>query len=1351
MAQSADNAPVRAFDVHSTSASSEWLRWKRAVDLYLIAKNITSDDQKQATILSLGGMDLQDIFYAIPNHDVVPQGKTKYSHTIDLLDQFFVPKFNSNYERHVLRQCKQQPGESTEMFINRLRRQAAKCEFDNVDAAICEQVIDGCTDPNLREKYLSQDVLTVSYILKKAKSREAVTSQMSAYHLPQPQAQAVAEEASSTSTINRIHTPRVRTSNRQYASQNTNASQNACYRCGATTHTAQDEKCPAKDKECNYCHKIGHFKSACRKRSYNASKRTSGSAINTTKSVNLVEQKDNENESSDDDNYVFTVTSKVRKNEFHCDVGGVVQGFIIDSGADDNLIPKEDWNILKSKHIKVISQTPASETDKKLIAYAQTSPLKIAGTFVAKISYGDSSCNAKFVVIENEGATALLGRDTLMQLNVIKLMAPVNFIQSDNVISETRPVFQGIGKLKNYEVELKINDAVQPKRQKLRPIPVNLQHKVDAELDNLLKNDIIEPVNEPSTWVSNIVISLRGDKTRICVDMRDANEAIETQHYPFPTMDDIRPKIRKAKVFAKLDMNCAYNQFVMKKKFRHISTFITHRGLFRYTRLFFGITSAPNEFQSVLERILRRKRAVNFLDDIFLFATNPEELRALLIEVLDLLESNGLTLNYKKCVFFATEIDFIGYRITCQGILIQPDKILKIENFRAPVTKDELHSFLGLINFVAKFIPMYSEKTEPLRKLLRKNAKFEWGKDQIRAFNTLKEALVNITCLHHFNTDLETHLYCDAGPNALGAVLVQISNGEPRPIEFASKSLTEVEKRYSQLEKEAYALVWGVERFQFYLLGKRFKLITDNQPVKFLFAPGKFQQNSRIQRWSLRLQTFDYELVHKSGKNNIADPLSRLIINTPSSSTDRVESQILHIAKINAPKAIPLQKIIDESIVDEELKLVIACIQAGATDSLPMAYRAVANELAVWNGMVLRGDRLVIPTTLRKDVVKLAHEGHPGIVKTKERLRTKVWWPNMHKDAESAVKLCVACQAVSSTLPTEPMTRRTLPEAPWEQLSYDFLGPLPSGDYIFAIIDNYSRFYEIKITKSINSKFIIASFQEIFARYGIPLIIISDNAPQNKSDELLEFYSLHGVQPHFSIPFWPQSNGEIERQNRSLVKILKTAQIEQRDWREELYKFLLMQRTTPNATTGISPADMLFKYSPRDKIPSIRQKLMLDSDVRDRDNLNKFKGKLYADSHRGAESREPFIEGTKVLVKSTDTGKLTSTFDPNPGTVKESQGSKVTVEKDGRLYVRNSAHLREFHQPTEEDEPIPNDHRSVDISQTPERVSLSAKAIAGTTRSPEPAIVSARPRRQINPPKKLNDYVVNSIKKGGRL
>ncbi|XP_023314536.1 uncharacterized protein K02A2.6-like [Trichogramma pretiosum] len=301
----------------------------------------------------------------------------------------------------------------------------------------------------------------------------------------------------------------------------------------------------------------------------------------------------------------------------------------------------------------------------------------------------------------------------------------------------------------------------------------------------------------------------------------------------------------------------------------------------------------------------------------------------------------------------------------------------------------------------------------------------------------------------------------------------------------------------------------------------------------------------------------------------------------------------------------------------------------------------------------------------------------------KGRLRTKVWWPKIDKDAENMVKGCKGCTLVSAPNPPNPMKRRELPLEPWVDVSLDFLGPLPSKDYIFIIVDYYSRYKEIKIMKSITTEDTVKVLKEIFSSLGFPSTITSDNGPQFRSDEFAQFCKQCGIVHLTSIPYWAQMNGEVERQNRSVLKRLKISQIERKDRKLDLLDYLMMHNSTPNTTTGKTPSELFYRRIFRDKIPNItdlEKNMIIDEEMRDKDKEQKEKGKMYGDRKRHATECDLQVGEQVYVTNMFKTNKLTSNFNPEPHTVTDVKDGDIQVKNNstGQESRRNIVHLKKI-------------------------------------------------------------------------
>lgn len=1270
----------------------EWEKWIRAFKIYIAAKEITDTERKRNLMLHFGGTELQEVFYNIPGADVEYDKNTKndvFGIAVQKLEDYFIPKRNSTFERHLFRTMEIKDDENVHKFLVRMRHQASKCDFGETKQEILEinlkdKLIDACKSTELKRKLMEKE-LTLDEIVNAIKVHEQLSSQTKSM-----------QPSSSGTFVNRVSSDQ-RSRNKNHKME--------CGRCGSTNHNSSDPNCPAKELNCTKCNYRGHFAKKCRTVRKRGNNETNGNPSKRFKSTNVrnVESDSDEMESSRSKicfNIVENNKSIMYSEKIECIIGGQSLNMIIDSGCNYNMIAEESWEHLKGSKAEIAN---VRHSNKLFKSYASTANLQIKLVFDAKIAVSNGNCTMATFYVIKDGTQSLLGKRTAIELDVLRL-GVVNAIEERQKLSPF-PV------IKDIVMDFKINDAVKPCRQPYRRVPIPLESKINAKIDELLQLDIIEPVEGPSAWISPMVPIIKDNgELRLCIDMRRANEAIVRENYPLPTMEDFLPSFVHAKLFSKLDIKNAFHQLILSEDCRHITTFVTKKGLFRYKRLMFGLNVAPEAFQKTFEQILIKcKNCVNFLDDILVFGKDEKEHDECLNEVLAALKAYNVLLNEKKCVLKVKNINFLGLHLSEKGVRPSEDKIVAIKNFRAPKNAEELRSFLGLVTFVGRFIPNLATINAPLRELLKTDVKYEWTDSHEIAFQILKDSISNIKDLGYFKVSDRTRVVADASPWALGSVLIQFDKENvPRVISYASKSLTETEKRYCQTEKEALALVWAVERFFIYLCGLEFELETDHRPLEAIFKPTS-KPCARIERWVLRLQSFKYRVIYRSGKSNLADSLSRLSENVDNEPFDEECEQYIRaiIENVSQP-ACTIQQIEEESSQDEELKELKEAIETDDwTHEKVRDYKVFKEELCISGEIVLRGTKIIIPSKLRQKILQLAHEGHPGEKLMKQRLREKVWWPKIDREAENIVKTCRGCLLVSTPSNPEPMIRKQLPMGPWLDIAMDFLGPLPWGDYFLILVDYYSRYIEIEIMQRITSTETIKRISKIFCRLGYPQTITVDNGRQFVSEEFKSYCNNNNIVLNHTSPYWPQQNGEIERQNRSVLKRLKISYNMKKDWKADLLEYLMMYYTTPHSTTGKTPTELLFGRTIRDKIPSITEKWgfeMNDSEIRDIDLINKEKGKASEDNRRHAKQSEIQV-GDRVLMKNVIIqNKLTSMFSNDEYVVTQRKGAEVTVQnqRTDAEYKRNVSHLKKVPQPADlQTEPEPSVDKSTEVFEQP--------------------------------------------------
>ncbi|KAK3700539.1 hypothetical protein QZH41_000759 [Actinostola sp. cb2023] len=648
---------------------------------------------------------------------------------------------------------------------------------------------------------------------------------------------------------------------------------------------------------------------------------------------------------------------RVSDNSSALNKTGIEIPMIIDSGASVNVLDGQNYKRLE----RLVS---LAKSDIRIFPYGSTHPLPVQGIFSANVQTGELITRTEFVVVEHHDAGCLLGKRSATELGLLQfgpVVSTVNAVKNsevERIISEHKAVFEGVGKLKDCQLKIHVNNEVKPVAQPQRRVPFHVREAVDKKLQELEDLDIIESVTGPTPWVSPLVaVPKSNGEVRVCVDMRRVNEAVIRERHPIPTLEETLQSLNGAAVFLKLDLRWGYHQVELHPESRALTTFSTHNGLKRYKRLIFGLSSAPETYQYVMQSTLQGIVGVrNISDDIIVFGKTQEEHDRSLEQTLQRLQDSGLTLNKEKCVFSVSELVFFGFKVSAAGLSPDQKKIDAVKEARAPTNAAEVRSFLALVNYCARFIPEFATMSEPLRQLTRKYAEWFWGQVEQDSFDKLKASLTSDCVMAHYDPAAETHLRVDASPVGLGAILLQCQDGVSRPVAYASRTLTDVERRYSQTEKEALAVVWGCEKFHLYLYCTEFTLFTDHKPLEVIYSP-RAKPPARIERWVLRLQPYRFKICHMEGKTNPADVLSRLpIAHQPYIERNIAEEYIDYVAKNAIPKAMSAEQIGEATKLDNTLQQIQQSLLSNVWPSIPELepYLRIREELSVSNGLVLK-------------------------------------------------------------------------------------------------------------------------------------------------------------------------------------------------------------------------------------------------------------------------------------------------------------------------------------------------------------------------------------------------------------
>ena len=660
--------------------------------------------------------------------------------------------------------------------------------------------------------------------------------------------------------------PKVRTKQKQGASNRplVGETNKSCYRCGGH-HRA--EACRFRTAKCHKCGKIGHLAKKCRSR----------------EGMHQIEEPDDVLNL----NGIYAVT-KSNKAEYTVDIEieGHKVNMQLDTGAAVSIIPETLYNkILTKRHLTRTRPLRSYSGDK----------LDLLGELQVSVKYGAQTITLPLVVVKGS-KVPLLGRNWLEHIKLN--WSEVFTVQETDPVKRLTDKYSKLfdennGKIINMKAHITLQEQAKPVYRKARPVPYALKKPLETKLNSLEQQGILEKV-EHSSWATPVVLVPKPDKTiRLCGDYKvTINPWVKQEGYPLPTVQDLFSTLAGGKLFTKLDLKQAYQQLQVDEGSQEYLTINTHKGLYRYTRLPFGVSSAPSIFQATMDQILQGvNNTICYLDDILVTGKNETEHIETLEEVLQRLQHHGVKIRLDKCQFLQKSVEYLGHRIDASGLHPTEAKVKAIVDAPTPKNLSELKSYLGLLNYYGRFLPNLSSMIQPLNQLQSKGQKWEWSQACQQAFEKSKQALVDSPALAHYDATKPLQLACDASPYGVGAVLSQHDkNGNERPVAFASRTLSSAEKNYAQIEREALSLIFGVRKFHQYLYGRVFTLFTDHKPLTSILNPKAGIPTlaaARMQRWALTLAGYQYNIVYRKAEENAnADAMSRLPANPSESDTE---------------------------------------------------------------------------------------------------------------------------------------------------------------------------------------------------------------------------------------------------------------------------------------------------------------------------------------------------------------------------------------------------------------------------------------------------------------------------------
>ena len=629
--------------------------------------------------------------------------------------------------------------------------------------------------------------------------------------------------------------------------------------------------------------------------------------------------------------------------------------------------------------------------------------------------------------------------------------------------------------------------------------------------------------------------------------------------------------------------------------------------------------------------------------------------------------------------------------ISDKGIMPDPNKVSALHHATRPQSKEEIMSFLCMVQSNSMFIPNLARKTVHMRELTLKHKKFIWSKKCHQEFDSLKAAFTNDALLRFFDPEINTYIFVDAHLTGLSAILSQGETAEQaRPIALASRSTTPVERRYGQIDLEALSVDFGLRRFRQYIVGgPEVKLITDHKPLVSIFKNTR-KGSVRSDRIKLRHQDINYCVTWQAGKNNPADYIFRHA--TPlkeapkewREETDELEKTIWLLQYSPYTEAVSMDLIIKETRKDPVLKHLKNYICKGfipKTDAKLKPYRSIFNELTVSDeSLILKGERIVLPKTLWQKAVDKAHQGgHPGMHNLKRLLRSHFWIPRLNELVERKVNECHSCQVYTNKTTKEPIAPQPLPDGPWESVNIDLFGPMPNRKHILVVQDNLSRFPAAKIVPSTAVKPVLEALDDIYTNYGTPETHRTDNGPPFNSTSFTEFSNVRGIQHTKVFPYHPQGN-PAETFMKPLGKAMKAAHFNGDPEQSALNSLLSGYRSTPNIATGVTPGNMMLRKGYRASFPRTKITDAQVAEARSKDHSQRLKRKADTNlsTHRNPSHFQP---GQLVLIRNhCRIKKFEPMFLRTPYTICEVDGKGLLLRSpDNKLYRRHKDDVKLFH------------------------------------------------------------------------
>jgi hypothetical protein len=687
----------------------------------------------------------------------------------------------------------------------------------------------------------------------------------------------------------------------------------------------------------------------------------------------------------------------------------------------------------------------------------------------------------------------------------------------------------------------RIFDHIIPLKEDTAPVNVRpyryahfQKNEIERQVQEMLTTGLIRPSTSP--FSSPILLVKKKDGSwRFCTDYRALNAVTIKDRFPIPTVDDMLDELHGAVYFTKLDLRAGYHQIRVHSEDIYKTAFRTHSGHYEYVVMPFGLCNAPSTFQAAMNEVFRpylRKFLLVFFDDILIYSKHWDEHVVHLRKIFEILSAQQFYVKPSKCTFGAHEVDYLGHIISHEGVRVDNRKIDAMQSWPQPKTITELRGFLGLTGYYRKFVRNYGPIAAPLTELLKKG-NFGWNPKANAAFETLKTAMVTTPVLALPDFSEKFIVETDASDYGIGAILSQ----RGRPIAYLSKALGPTKRAWSIYSKEMLAIMEAIRAWRTYLLGSKFQIQTDQKSLKFLLEQRIVTPEQ--QKWVSKLVGFDYEIVYRPGRANVAaDAMSRmphspLLLSITAPAIDGISGPHLSLWE-----DLRQLNMVDPYLLGLHKKL--------------EAHPELMPHYKVREGLIFFKGRLVIPPTspLKNEILHEFHSsklaGHSGILRTLKRLAQNFFWEAMKTDVQHFVSECDVCQRNKSEArsPAGLLQPLPIPTQVWEDISLDFIDGLPLSkgkNSILVVVDRLTKYgHFFALSHPYSAKKIAEIFVSgVMKLHGVPRSIVSDRDSIFLSSFWKEFFQIQGTKLKMSSAYHPQSDGQTEVVNRCLEQYLR--------------------------------------------------------------------------------------------------------------------------------------------------------------------------------------------------------------------